>query len=360
MLVARAVGSCRAGDRVLDLAGCHDQLQRVHAATGRLRAVGAGPGSRPRVGWVSWLLLAGALARVDPDRPRPPADGPRGAAATGRPRRRRSPLARRRCVDDGRPPRRSPGSPAGSPGWPRRTTRSGRWPTGSTRRATGCAGGPPPAARTLADPDLVESAPLSPLTFAEAEERVLAATAGVHGVLASSLVYETDALLVRATVDGVRGLRPAGGGVLRGARLHRRAGARLCGRHGHAVRPRARRRGRARGAARRGRAFRTTPAHGCATRRATRPTRPRSGPTSTRRRCSTSSTAAAACSTVCWPGCRWALPLWSGSLPFHPTVGDAAADLAGLYGPEGAAHVRRRPDLTVRLGRRPAARPGRA
>ncbi len=66
VLVARAVGSCRAGDRVLDLAGCHDQLHRVHAATGRLRAVGAGPGSRPRVGWVSWLLLGGRWHALTP------------------------------------------------------------------------------------------------------------------------------------------------------------------------------------------------------------------------------------------------------------------------------------------------------
>jgi hypothetical protein len=55
--------------------------------------------------------------------------------------------------------------------------------------------------RTLADPDLLESAVLSPLTFAEAEEKVLGATTGIHGVLVQSAVYETDAVLVRATVD---------------------------------------------------------------------------------------------------------------------------------------------------------------
>ncbi len=83
VLVARAVGSCRAGDRALDLAGCHDQLRRLHAATGRMRAVGVGPGgSRSRVGWVSWLLVADgwraltptvcdhrAMVRVEPRRP---------------------------------------------------------------------------------------------------------------------------------------------------------------------------------------------------------------------------------------------------------------------------------------------------
>ena len=83
VLVARAVGSCRAGGRALDLAGCHDQLRRLHAATGRMRAVGVGPGgSRPRVGWVTWLLVADGwraltptvrdhrpMVRVEPRRP---------------------------------------------------------------------------------------------------------------------------------------------------------------------------------------------------------------------------------------------------------------------------------------------------
>jgi hypothetical protein len=82
VLVARAVGSCRVGDRALDLAGCHDQLRRLHGATGRMRAVGVGPGSRPRVGWVSWLLVADGwraltptardrrpMVRVEPRRP---------------------------------------------------------------------------------------------------------------------------------------------------------------------------------------------------------------------------------------------------------------------------------------------------
>jgi hypothetical protein len=55
--------------------------------------------------------------------------------------------------------------------------------------------------RTLADPDLVESAVLSPVTFAAAEEKVLAATTGSHGILVESVVYEADALLVRATLD---------------------------------------------------------------------------------------------------------------------------------------------------------------
>src|SRR3954466_7946525 len=55
-------------------------------------------------------------------------------------------------------------------------------------------------ARVLAEPDLLESAVLSPLTFAEAEARGLAAAGGVHGAAEASVVYEADALLVRATV----------------------------------------------------------------------------------------------------------------------------------------------------------------
>jgi hypothetical protein len=67
VLVARGVRSCRAAGRPLDLAGCHDQVRRLHAATGRMRAVGVGPGgSRPRVGWVSWLLVADGWRALTP------------------------------------------------------------------------------------------------------------------------------------------------------------------------------------------------------------------------------------------------------------------------------------------------------
>jgi hypothetical protein len=54
--------------------------------------------------------------------------------------------------------------------------------------------------RVLTEPALLESAPLSPVTFAEAEARVLDATSGVHGVLEASVVYEADALAIRGTV----------------------------------------------------------------------------------------------------------------------------------------------------------------
>lgn len=55
-------------------------------------------------------------------------------------------------------------------------------------------------ARVLANPDLVESGLLSPLTFAEAEASVLAATTGPDGILVESAGWEADAVLVRVTV----------------------------------------------------------------------------------------------------------------------------------------------------------------
>lgn len=55
-------------------------------------------------------------------------------------------------------------------------------------------------AHALAEPALVESAPLSPVTFAEAESRLLEAMAGAHGTLEEALGCETLALLIRAEV----------------------------------------------------------------------------------------------------------------------------------------------------------------
>ena len=59
-------------------------------------------------------------------------------------------------------------------------------------------------ARVLLDPDLLESAPLSPLTFAAAEAAVLAAGSGLHGATELSVAYEADALAVRTTVAAFR------------------------------------------------------------------------------------------------------------------------------------------------------------
>jgi hypothetical protein len=55
-------------------------------------------------------------------------------------------------------------------------------------------------AHALADPALVESAPLSPVTFAEAESRLLEAMTGAHGILEEAIGCETLALLIRAEV----------------------------------------------------------------------------------------------------------------------------------------------------------------
>jgi hypothetical protein len=83
VLVERAVGACHADGSVLDLAGCHEQLRRLHATAGRMRATGAGRrGHGRRLGLVSWLLLGQgwhalvpvtekgrAMVRVEPRRP---------------------------------------------------------------------------------------------------------------------------------------------------------------------------------------------------------------------------------------------------------------------------------------------------
>jgi hypothetical protein len=53
---------------------------------------------------------------------------------------------------------------------------------------------------TMADGDLVESAVLSPGTFADAERACLATASGPDGLVLGSLGWETDAVLVRATV----------------------------------------------------------------------------------------------------------------------------------------------------------------
>jgi hypothetical protein len=56
----------------------------------------------------------------------------------------------------------------------------------------------------LLDPDLLESAPLSPLTFGMAQAAVLAAGSGPHGAAELSAAYEADALAVRAAVATLR------------------------------------------------------------------------------------------------------------------------------------------------------------
>jgi hypothetical protein len=52
----------------------------------------------------------------------------------------------------------------------------------------------------MSDHDLLASALLSPLSFAEAEGAVLAATSGQGGILAASVVWEADAVTIRVAV----------------------------------------------------------------------------------------------------------------------------------------------------------------
>ena len=52
----------------------------------------------------------------------------------------------------------------------------------------------------LLDADLLESALLSPVSFAEAEAAVIAATSGPDGVLVASVVWEADAVTIRVAV----------------------------------------------------------------------------------------------------------------------------------------------------------------
>lgn len=58
--------------------------------------------------------------------------------------------------------------------------------------------------RTLADPDLVASAIVSPVTFAEADAAIAWATIGPVGLLAHSPGWETDADAIRLAVGGLR------------------------------------------------------------------------------------------------------------------------------------------------------------
>ncbi|MCR6032479.1 hypothetical protein GGQ22_13665 [Nocardioides sp. zg-579] len=59
--------------------------------------------------------------------------------------------------------------------------------------------------RTALDDDLLESAALAPVTFAEAEAAVLGAATGPDGALVASLGWEADAVAVRAGVVALQG-----------------------------------------------------------------------------------------------------------------------------------------------------------
>ncbi|HEY3529764.1 MAG TPA: hypothetical protein VGK78_11490 [Nocardioides sp.] len=195
-------------------------------------------------------------------------------------------------------------------------------------------------ARVLTDPDLLESAPLSPVTFAEAEAQVVDATSGLHGVVEASVVYEADAVLVRATVTAYQ----------ESDRLVARSFQALDYIVGHDL--------------------------GCAL-SAVAPELLLLGmvavpvwqhlPDSTRRRLGDpleewadehpeAVQHAVDGSGGLLDGLLTGVPLvrlLAGIGPFHPTLADAASDLAGLYPAEGPPRVRRRGDLHVPLGQTP-------
>jgi len=203
--------------------------------------------------------------------------------------------------------------------------------------------------RTLCDPDLLASAPLSPLTFADAEERVLAATAGTHGILSTSLLYEADALLVRATVDAFVGcdrLVASSFEVLDYA-AGRTLGCAVATAAPYAV---------ALGVV-------AVPASRLTWRHLPADTRQRLRDEAGDEEDAAQEWVATHPEAVqhlvdgsggLLDGLLTGLPAGGsavlGLAAFHPTLGAAASDLAAWYGPEGEPQVRRRPDLAVRLG----------
>jgi hypothetical protein len=196
--------------------------------------------------------------------------------------------------------------------------------------------------RVLVDADLLESAPLSPWTFAEAETAVTLAASGVHGAAEMSVAYEADAMLVRATVTAFQecdrlvattldALEYAVGFEVGYVASSNAPVLLLSG----AV---------------------ATPAWTHL-------------PADTRRRLGDSAEEWAdqhpaevqggvEASGGLLDGVLVGAPLLGALLarrPFHPTATDAASDLAGLYPPEEAPVVIRRPDLSVPLGATPPA-----
>lgn len=72
-------------------------------------------------------------------------------------------------------------------------------------------------AAVLVDPDLIASAPLAPVTFAEAEACVLSATAGPDGIGVQALGWQADAAALRLTasrLESTEDLVAAGFGLL--------------------------------------------------------------------------------------------------------------------------------------------------
>lgn len=186
-------------------------------------------------------------------------------------------------------------------------------------------------ALVLVDPDLLESAPLSPRTFAEVEGSLIAASAGAHGALELSIACQADAVLVRATVTAFeecdRFVASAfdaldyavGREVGYAAPAITLLGLTVAG-SWQRLPPESRRRLE-------GEVEEWADDHPGVLQHGV------------------------AASGGLLDGMLVGTPLaLLGLGRFHPTVADAAGDLAGLYPPEGPPVVRPRPDLAVRLG----------
>ena len=365
VLVARAVGVVprrRPRPRPGRLPRAAPSPPRGHGSDAATGAVGVGTagGSASRR-LAAWLLVADGWRALVPVTERRAGDGPGRAAATGRPGRRRRRLARggaSMTASPATPPiTRVTGGVAGMAATYARGPRAGR-PLRRGRRPDARLG-----RHRRTDPDRPRP-PRVRAALADHLRRGGGAGRRGDGRAATGpwprrVVYEADALLVRATIaafeecdrlvassfevlDYAAG-RALGCAVAEAAPYALALGvvavpaARLTW-HDLPADTRARLRGEARA--------RDRPRPGVGR-------RPSGGGAARRRQ------QWRACSTACWPACRSAFRPRSASPTFHPTVGDAAADLAGLYGPDGPPQVRRRPDLSVRLGARAASRPAR-
>jgi hypothetical protein len=196
--------------------------------------------------------------------------------------------------------------------------------------------------RVLLDADLLESAPLAPMTFAAAEAAVISASSGVHGSLEMSVAYEADALLVRATVSAFEECDRM---VATAFDVLDYAVGREIGYAASVSAPSLLLLG-----------LLAAPSW----RRLPPGTRRRLGDTleewTDEHPALVQHGVEASGGFV--DGLLSRVPFVPGPLTlpaFHPTAADAAADLAGLYPPEGAPVVRRRPDLTVPSGDTPPA-----
>jgi hypothetical protein len=178
--------------------------------------------------------------------------------------------------------------------------------------------------RILVEPDLVESAVLSPATFAEVEWKVGAAATGLHGAFPASLACETDAAVIRATVEA----------FCQCDRLVAASYQALDYTVGRALGPVA------------AAALPTLVASGAIPETKVErivedhPALVQHGIDGSGGLIDGLLAAPGAVAPISVLGLR----------AVHPTTADAAADVAGLYAAEGRPRVRRRPDLAVGLG----------